>query len=64
MSLLTEIKELSCNFAAFKFTYASRNCSRVAHELAMQGMVATQAGEWHVAPTCVIGLLASDCNHE
>ncbi|TVU31695.1 hypothetical protein EJB05_23393, partial [Eragrostis curvula] len=42
MALLKEIEALRCNFLDFKFTYASRVCNRVSHELARQGMSAAQ----------------------
>ena len=46
----------------FFVTFTSRACNRVAHVLAKQVSDDDRLGEWQLAPTCVVHMLASDCN--
>ena len=61
-SIIRETRELSSSFVDFSVTFTSRACNRVAHVLAKQVSGDNRLGEWQLAPTCVVHLLASDCN--
>ena len=61
-SIIRETRELSSSFVDFSVTFTSRACNRVAHVLAKQVSGDNRLGEWQLAPTCVVHLLASYCN--
>ena len=60
--VLMEIKDLSLVFFDFLFTFASRNCNKVAHVLTRQVTSIETSGVWHETPDCVRVLLESECN--
>ena len=55
-------RELSSSLVDFFVTFTSRACNRVAHVLAKQVSGDNRLGEWQLAPTRVVHMLASDCN--
>ena len=58
------VKELSSCFLGFRISHISRDCNRVAHELAKQVSSSSRSGEWRdETPGCVRNLLEQDCNH-
>ena len=63
-SIIRETRELSFSLVDFSVTFTSRACNRVAHVLAKQVLGDNRLGEWQLAPTCVVHLLALDCNPE
>ncbi|KAF8653152.1 hypothetical protein HU200_062598 [Digitaria exilis] len=62
--ILGEMSELSLRFSDFKLVFASRDCNKVAHEIAKQASSMTETVEWHLeAPSSIRSLLEYDCNH-
>jgi len=61
-SIIRETRELSSSLVDFFVTFTSHACNRVAHVLAKQVSGDDRLGEWQLTPTCVVHLLASDCN--
>jgi ribonuclease HI len=60
--ILKEIWDISPDFQSFSLMYANRACNRVAHVLAKQATDVFRLGKWQHAPTCILHLLAEDCN--
>ena len=60
--ILREIREISSCFLDFNLIYAGRLCNRIAHMLAQQATDDYRVVEWQVVPTCIINLLAEECN--
>jgi len=60
--ILREIREISLCFIDFNLMHASRVCNRIAHKVAQQATDDHRVVEWHVVPTCIINLLAEECN--
>ena len=61
-SIIRETRELSSSFVNFYVTFTNRARNRVAHVLAKQVLCDNRLGEWQLAPTCVVHMLALDCN--
>jgi len=61
--ILMEIQERSLQFQDFIFSFASRTCNKVAHELAKQATGTVEMVVWHESPSCILSLLEEDCNH-
>jgi hypothetical protein len=60
--ILREIREISSCFIDFNLLHASRVCNCIAHKVAQQATDDHRVVEWHVVPTCIINLLAEECN--
>jgi hypothetical protein len=60
--ILREIGELSSDFLDFTLVYASGSYNRIVHILAKQVTSDTRLGEWQIAPSCIVNLLAEECN--
>lgn len=60
--ILKEMKNISSDFLEFRFSFANRDCNRVAHLLARQVSSTNRWAVWHEAPTCVSHLLQNDCS--
>jgi len=60
--ILREIREISSCFLDFNLIYAGPLCNRIAHKLAQQATDDYRVVEWQVVPTCIINLLAEECN--
>ena len=64
MPLLQEVKEISCSFQDFSISHVSRDCNKVAHEVARHVSSTVRFGVWHRdTPPFVQELLEQDCNH-
>ena len=61
-SIIRETRELSSSLVDFFVIFTSRACNRVALVLAKQVSGDDRLGEWQLASTCVVHMLASDCN--
>ncbi|KAF8697819.1 hypothetical protein HU200_035307 [Digitaria exilis] len=61
--IVTELQECSRRFQGFSFSHVSRQCNKVADELAKQANGQIETVVWHEAPLRVHSLLEADCNH-